>query len=91
MISRVIASSGLPAVWQRELEFANGGDEHGVLRPRGDQGVAALPELGETIWLVPGHCDPTVNLHDHYVVVRGGLADGVVEAVWPVDTRGHVT
>ena len=83
--------SGLPAVWQRELEFANGGDEHGVLRPRGDQGVAALPELGETIWLVPGHCDPTVNLHDHYVVVRGGLADGVVEAVWPVDTRGHVT
>ena len=83
--------SGLPAVWQRELEFANGGDEHGVLRPRGDQGIAALPELGETIWLVPGHCDPTVNLHDHYVVVRGGLADGVVEAVWPVDTRGHVT
>ena len=33
----------------------------------------SLPALGETVWLVPGHCDPTVNLHDRYVVVRGGL------------------
>ena len=87
--------SGLPAVWlpdrQRDLEFANGGDEHGILRLRGKPGAAVLPELGETVWLVPGHCDPTVNLHDHYVVVRGGLVDGVVEAVWPVDTRGCLT
>jgi len=84
--------SGLPRVWQRELDFANGGDEHGILRPRGGKpGAAALPELGETVWLVPGHCDPTVNLHDHYIVVRGGLADGVVEAIWPVDTRGCLT
>lgn len=78
--------SGLPQVWQRRLEFANGGDEHGILRSAGD----ALPALGETVWLVPGHCDPTVNLHDHYVVVRGGLAQGTVEAVWPVDARGCV-
>ena len=79
--------SGLPAVWQRDLSFDNGGDEHGILRPRG----GALPELGETVWLVPGHCDPTVNLHDRYVVVRGGLARGAVEALWPVDARGCVT
>jgi len=83
--------SGLPAVWQRDLDYANGGDEHGILRPRGKTGNAALPELGETVWLVPGHCDPTVNLHDHYVAVRGGLTDGVVEAVWRVDTRGCLT
>jgi D-serine deaminase-like pyridoxal phosphate-dependent protein len=83
--------SGLPAVWQRDFDFANGGDEHGILRLRGKPGGAALPELGETVWLVPGHCDPTVNLHDHYIVVRGGLADGVVDAVWPIDTRGCVT
>ena len=83
--------SGLPVVWQRDLDFANGGDEHGILRLRGKPGAAVLPELGETVWLVPGHCDPTVNLHDHYVVVRGGLADGVVDAVWPVDTRGCLT
>ena len=50
--------------------------------------AADLPQLGEIVWLVPGHCDPTVNLYDEYVAVRGGLERGVVEAVWPVDTRG---
>jgi len=74
--------SGLPTVHRRDLTFANGGDEHGILTGR------ALPELGETVWLIPGHCDPTVNLHDAYVVVRGGLERGVVEAIWPVDARG---
>jgi D-serine deaminase-like pyridoxal phosphate-dependent protein len=76
--------SGLPRVWRRDFEFANGGDEHGILRSRG----APLPALGETIWLIPGHCDPTVNLHDAYVCVRGGLEHGVVESVWPVHARG---
>ena len=78
--------SGLPRVWQRALDFSNGGDEHGILMPR-ERG-AALPALGDTVWLVPGHCDPTVNLHDHYIAVRGGLEAGVVEAVWAVDARG---
>jgi D-serine deaminase-like pyridoxal phosphate-dependent protein len=77
--------AGLPRVWGRELDYANGGDEHGILRPRGD----ALPALGDTVWLVPGHCDPTVNLHDHYVVVTGGLDQGRVEAIWPIDARGR--
>ena len=71
------------------LVFANGGDEHGILRLRGGA-PAELPELGDTVWLVPGHCDPTVNLHDRYVAVRGGLEPGVVEAVWPIEARGCV-
>lgn len=79
--------SGLPRTWQRDLEFANGGDEHGILR-RHAFGGDRLPALGDTIWLVPGHCDPTVNLHDHLIVVRGGLYTGRVEAIWPVDARG---
>jgi len=82
--------SGLPAVWQRLLAFVNGGDEHGILRPRAGDTAAALPALGETVWLVPGHCDPTVNLHDHYIALRGGLERGVVEAVWTIDARGAV-
>ena len=82
--------SGLPRVWQRELDFSNGGDEHGVLRPRATGSAADLPQLGETVWLVPGHCDPTVNLHDHFIGVRGGLAQGAVEAVWAIDARGRV-
>ena len=79
--------SGPPVVWGRDLAFAGCSDEHGTLRPRGD----ALPALGDTVWLIPGHCDPTVNLHDHYVVVRGGLAQGRVEALWTVDARGAMT
>jgi len=74
--------SGLPRAWGRDWEFANGGDEHGILRGND------LPELGETVWLIPGHCDPTVNLHDHFVALRGGLEQGVVEAIWAVDARG---
>jgi D-serine deaminase-like pyridoxal phosphate-dependent protein len=80
--------SGLPRVWGCELEMMNYGDEHGVLKPSGSGSAVDLPQLGETLWLVPGHCDPTVNLHDGYVAVRGGLEHGVVEALWPVDTRG---
>jgi D-serine deaminase-like pyridoxal phosphate-dependent protein len=79
--------SGLPRVWGRDLEFANGGDEHGILRAKGD----ALPALSDTVWLIPGHCDPTVNLHAHYVAVRGGLERGTVEAVWAIDARGHLS
>ena len=79
--------SGLPGVWRRQLDFSNGGDEHGILRSRGEP----LPALGETVWLIPGHCDPTVNLHDAYVCVRGGLESGVIEAIWPVHARGCTT
>jgi len=77
--------SGLPRVWGANWSVQNGGDEHCILRGTG------LPELGATVWLVPGHCDPTVNLHDHLFAVRGGLAQGVVEAVWRVDARGCVS
>jgi D-serine deaminase-like pyridoxal phosphate-dependent protein len=77
--------SGLPRVWRRDdLAFANGGDEHGILRG------ASLPAVGETVWLVPGHCDPTVNLHDAMFGVRGGLEAGTVERVIRVDARGCV-
>jgi D-serine deaminase-like pyridoxal phosphate-dependent protein len=82
--------SGPPAVWQRELDYGNGGDEHGILRVRPGATSAELPRLGETVWLVPGHCDPTVNLHDRFVAMRGGLVAGHVEAVWPIEARGCV-
>lgn len=79
--------SGLPRVWGRDdLEFANGGDEHGILRRRSAE--VSLPKHGEAVWLVPGHCDPTVNLHDTMLGVRGGLETGVVERVIRVDARG---
>jgi 3-hydroxy-D-aspartate aldolase len=69
---------GLPAV-----TFAGASDEHGKLEfdPR-DITVS----LGDKLKLIPGHCDPTVNLYDWYVCVR----DGRVQALWPVVARGAI-
>ncbi|KXZ48640.1 hypothetical protein GPECTOR_26g543 [Gonium pectorale] len=78
------------------LEYASGGDEHGkLLWPQGAYQLPMhLPEVGSLLKLQPGHCDPTVNLYDWIVAVRGGgteTNDGggeVVEAVWAVRGRG---
>jgi D-serine deaminase-like pyridoxal phosphate-dependent protein len=84
--------SGLPLVLSQDphtkLEYANGGDEHGILRP---VSAAGVPEIGDILWLIPGHCDPTVNLHDHLIGVGGGLRDGKVERIISVDARGALT
>ncbi len=42
--------------------------------------------LGDKIRLIPGHCDPTVNLYDWYVCVRANR----VEQLWPITDRGAV-
>jgi D-serine deaminase-like pyridoxal phosphate-dependent protein len=61
--------------------YAFFGDEHGkLIFPEG----AARPPLGTMIECVTPHCDPTVNLHDVYHIVRG---DTLVD-IWPVDARG---
>ena len=63
------------------LEYRKASDEHGVVfAPDG----TALPALGAKLRLIPGHIDPTVNLHDWIVAVR----NGVVEELWPVTARG---
>ena len=85
--------SGLPTVAllpaDRTLRYANGGDEHGLLYA--DAPDARLPSLGHMLWLIPGHCDPTVNLHDFLIGVRGGLATGTVERIIRVDARGALS
>jgi len=58
-------------------------DEHTVLDRSGDGPALAL---GDKVRLIPGHVDPTVNLHDWIVALRGDR----VEAIWPVDARGTV-
>ena len=82
--------SGMPRVHGIPgLEYFNGGDEHGILRATGPG--AKLPLLGDALWLVPGHCDPTVNLHDFMIGVSGGLQAGSVERIVRVDARGALT
>ena len=73
--------SGMPTVWQRpELRYLKVSDEHGVLDIPADSPLA----LGDVLMLVPGHCDPTVNLYDELVCIRGDR----VEAIWSIAARG---
>lgn len=77
--------SGMPRVLGAALEASSCNDEHSTLRASGD---ASLPALGSTLWLIPGHCDPTVNLHGWMIGVRGGLTTGTTEEIIRVDARG---
>ena len=75
--------SGLPRLASHpDVALTGASDEHGNI---------ALPAgltlaVDDRLQLIPGHIDPTVNLHDWYVCHRGGI----VEAVWPVTARGAV-
>ncbi len=73
--------SGVPIVWQLPgVQYTKASDEHGVLQTAS----ADVPALGDSLLLVPGHCDPTVNLYDELICYRGDK----VEAVWPIAARG---
>lgn len=94
-LKSMAVDSGLPWIWQQEqqeergrrstqLAYIAANDEHGLVRPL-DGADDALPPLGARVMLVPGHCDPTLNLYDELVGIRAG----VVECLWPVSARGH--
>jgi 3-hydroxy-D-aspartate aldolase len=72
--------SGMPRVADvAGAEYVKASDEHGVIQLTG-----TTLALGDKLKLIPGHCDPTVNLYDYYVCVRNGR----VEALWPITARG---
>lgn len=72
--------SGLPVVFGRDdVTYVKCSDEHGVVAD-----PAGVLKVNDKLRLVPGHCDPTCNVHDWYVGVRNGK----VETLWPVSARG---
>lgn len=72
--------SGLPFVYARDdVKYVKCSDEHGVI-----EDTTGVLKINEKLRLVPGHCDPTCNVHDWYVGVRNGK----VETLWPVSARG---
>ncbi|GEP12313.1 3-hydroxy-D-aspartate aldolase BhcC [Methylobacterium gnaphalii] len=72
--------SGLPFIFGREdVRYIKCSDEHGIIEDK--NGVLSI---NEKLRLVPGHCDPTCNVHDWYVGVRRGK----VETLWPISARG---
>ena len=74
--------AGMPkVVGHDKASFVRAADEHGRIEiAAGGRPFA----VGEKIRLIPGHCDPTVNLHDWFVCIR----DSRVESLWPVSARG---
>lgn len=75
--------SGMPTVVEGNgALYTRVSDEHGVIELRG----APDYPLGHKLRLIPGHCDPTVNMYDHIIAIRNGR----VEAIWPITARGCI-
>jgi 3-hydroxy-D-aspartate aldolase len=73
------SANALNAVWHDPIALAAAIDTADLQAPP----AIAAPQLGDTIWLQPGHCDPTINLHDTFHVAE---ADGSFSR-WPIDAR----
>ncbi len=72
--------SGLPVIFGRtDVEYIKCSDEHGVIADPDN-----VLKINDKLKLIPGHCDPTCNVHDWYVGVRNGK----VEKIWPITARG---
>jgi 3-hydroxy-D-aspartate aldolase len=84
-LKAIAFDSGMPVPLDLPgVQYGRPSDEHGVLDLTEAQVTLSL---GSKIKLIPGHCDPTVNLYDWYVAVRGDR----VEALWPIVARGAVS
>ena len=76
--------SGAPLVGDEPAAaYERASDEH---RRLGISGATHRLQIGDKIRLVPGHCDPTVNLYDWYVCIRNNR----VEQLCPITARSAV-
>ena len=78
-LKSIAVDSGLPKTINSELKYIKCSDEHGIIADPYN-----ILNINDKIYLIPGHCDPTCNLHDWYVVVK----DSKVIDLWPVSARG---
>ena len=78
-LKSIAVDSGLPKTINSELEYIKCSDEHGIISDPYN-----VLRINDKIRLIPGHCDPTCNLHDWYVVVK----ESKVIDLWPVSARG---
>ncbi len=83
-LKAVSVDSGMPRVCGFQgVSYVAASDEHGKLEIKSPQTPLTL---GDKLMLIPGHCDPTVNMYDWLV----GFRDGWVETIWPVTARGRL-
>ena len=79
-LKSIAVDSGLPKVLTRNVEYLKCSDEHGIINdPKNSLNI------NDKLYLIPGHCDPTCNLHDWYVIMKN---DTVID-LWPVSARGY--
>ena len=79
-LKSVAVDSGLPKVFASDVDYLKCSDEHGIINdPKNSLNI------NDKLFLIPGHCDPTCNLHDWYVVMKN---DTVID-IWPVSARGY--
>ncbi len=79
-LKSLAADSGLPVIADLPgTRYVEMSDEHGTI-----EDPSGSAKINQRLKLIPGHCDPTCNLHDWYVCMR----NDVVEALWPVTARG---
>ena len=78
-LKSIAVDSGLPKTTNAELEYVKCSDEHGIIADPNN-----ILKINDKIRLIPGHCDPTCNLHDWYAVVK----DTTVIDLWPISARG---
>jgi D-threonine aldolase len=77
-LKALAVDDGLPAAAAPGLRVTRLSDEHASLAVTDGAG----PAVGDKVFLIPSHVDPTVNLHDALFVY-----DGTGLARWPVDGR----
>ncbi|KAJ4109652.1 hypothetical protein NW768_012088 [Fusarium equiseti] len=82
-LKSLTTDSGLSECKDQRYTYNQLGDEHGSLT--WEDGTPAL-KVGDRVEMIPSHIDPTVNLHDYYYAHRRGI----IEEIWPVDSRGKV-
>jgi D-serine deaminase-like pyridoxal phosphate-dependent protein len=63
------------------MSYSLGGDEHGIIA---FENPSREIRVGDQVELIITHCDPAVNLYDHYHCVRGDR----LEAIWEITGRG---
>jgi 3-hydroxy-D-aspartate aldolase len=79
-LKSVSVDSGLPKVNTNDINYIKCSDEHGIIHdPKNSL------KINDKLYLIPGHCDPTCNLHDWYVVIK----NEIVMDLWPVSARGY--
>ncbi len=74
---------GMPEGAELPLRYVALSEEHGHVLVDEEADLDLEPEA--RIEILPSHGDTTINLHEHYHVLR----DGRVEAVWPIVARGR--